>query len=348
MNVVRKIVRLLPVCRGEKGMALLITIMTVALLAAVTLQYNKTTWDKYYASRNYMTGAQLTTIANSGVNIALAVLQSDAEAGAVDSFNDSWAVLDKEQFHELFPTGSLNIKVEDLTGRLPINNIVQRASVDGKGGVDASTAKENRNILTNLLLSGAFPMVEDETTSKSIVDAIVDWIDEDDKESDFGAESSYYRSLPKPYSCRNKPVTNIEELLLVKGVTPALLFGSDKSPGLAEFLTAYATDGKINLNTAPLLLIRSMAPMIDDKLLQSLDEYRRTKENQEHLGNVSWYKNIGGWPGDISINQNMLTTKSTFFQITSTGTLDTLSRKMVAHVARVSPTEVNLLVRKME
>jgi len=333
-----------PDLQSERGMALLITIMTVALLTAVTLQYHKTTWDKYLASRNYMAGTQLTAIADSGINIALAVLQNDAAAGEVDTLHDSWAVLEKEPFPDLFPTGTLKIKIDDLSGRLPINNIVQRTG-SGQGRVDQGIAK----ILTNLLLSGAFPMVEDETAAKGIVDAIVDWIDEDDRESDYGAENSYYESLAKPYSCKNKPLEYIEELLLVRGVTPALLFGVDKSVGLAEFLTVYATDdGKINLNTAAPLLIKSLEPQIDDNVIQELDEFRKAKENEEQLANVRWYRNIKGWPGDIVLNDKMLTTKSTFFQVTSTGTLDTLSRRMVASIARISPDEVNLLVKKME
>lgn len=333
--------------RNEQGMALLITIMTVALLTAVTLQYHKTTWDKYLASRNYMAGTQLTAIADSGINIALAVLQNDAAAGDIDTVHDAWAGLEKEQFNKLFPTGTLRIKVEDLSGRLPINNIVKRAAVGGQGGVSQGDATENRNILNRLLISGAFPEVENETMAKGIVDAIVDWIDEDDEESDFGAESGYYQSLAKPYSCKNKPLAYIEELLLVRGITPALLFGLDKNVGLADFLTVHTKEGNINLNTAPSLLIKCLVdPPIDDNQLQEFDDYRRAKENEEKLGTVTWYRNITGW-GDINL-PNRLTTKSTFFQVTSTGTLDTLSRRMVASVVRVSPDEVNLLARKME
>lgn len=337
-----------PDLRSEQGMALLITIMTVALLAAVTLQYHKTTWDKYLASRNYMSGTQLAAIAESGINIGVAVLRSEGEAGGADTLHDGWAVLEKEPFRGLFPTGTLRIRMEDLSGRLPINNVVPRTGSGGQGEVTPATARENRNILKNLLLSGLFPAVEDETMAKGIVDAIVDWIDEDDKESDFGAENSYYQSLAQPYRCKNEPLTYIEELLLVRGITPELLFGSGNRPGLADFLTVHTKDGKININTAAPLLIQSLDQQIDDDLMQQFDDYRRAKENEEQLDNVLWYKNITGWPGDITLNQNMLTTQSTFFQITSTGTLETLSRRMVAIVERVGPDEVKLLGRKME
>lgn len=336
--------------RCERGMALLITIMTVALLAAVTLQYNKSTWDKYLASRNYMSGTQLTAIADSGINIALAVLQDDGSAGQVDSLLDSWAALEKEPFADFFPSGNLTVRVEDLSGRFPINNIVQRpAGRGGQGGVDQGAARENRATLTRLLLSGAFPAVEDEAMAKGVVDAIADWIDEDDRESDFGAEDSYYQSLSIPYSCKNKPLEYLEELLLVRGMTPALFYGSDTNPGLAAYLTVHSKDGKINLNTAAPLLVKILVdPPIEDDLLQQFDEYRRAEENEEQLANPSWYRNINGWPGDVTFNAGMLTTKSTYFQVTSTGTFDTLRRRMVAGIERVNPDEVNLLGKKME
>ncbi|EKD40071.1 MAG: hypothetical protein ACD_75C00185G0006 [uncultured bacterium] len=327
-------------------MALLITIMTVALLVALTVQFHKTTWEKFLASHHYMVGTQLTAIADSGLTIAAAVLQNDAAENESDSLHDSWAKLANEQFKELFPAGTLKIGIDDLSGRLPINNLVGREG-GGQSGVDPAVVVESRSILLSLLQSGSFP-VEDETAAKSIVDAIVDWIDADDRESDYGAEASYYRSLEKPYDCRNKPLQYIEELLLIRGITPELLFGSAKTAGLADFLTVYTADGKINLNTAAPLLIKSLDPLISDELVEKIDRYRKDKENEEHLASPTWYLNIGGWPGDIVINEKIVTTRSTFFLVTATGTLDTLSRSMVASVERVNGDKVNLLVKKLE
>lgn len=332
--------------RNERGMALLITIMTIALLVVLTVQFQKSTWNRFLAAHNYRTETLLNTIADSGISIAIAVLRNDATVNETDSWHDNWARLETEPLDDLFPAGTLKIKVYDLSGRFPINNLVEREG-DGEESVDAPTAMENRNILQRLLLSGVFP-VENETEATSIVHAIVDWIDEDDLESDYGAESSYYQSLEKPYSCRNQPARYIEELLLVRGVTPALLFGTDTSPGLADFLTVYGSDGRININTASPLLIQSIEPLINNELVERLDSYRKDKDNEEQLANPGWYRNISGWPGDIVINDRIVTSKSTFFLVRATGSLDTLSRTIAASAERVSADEVNLLVKKME
>lgn len=60
-----------------------------------------------------------------------------------------------------------------------------------------------------------------------IADAILDWIDADDMPRENGAESSYYAQLTPPIKPRNGPIKTIGELLLIKGVTPALLYGED-------------------------------------------------------------------------------------------------------------------------
>ena len=58
-------------------------------------------------------------------------------------------------------------------------------------------------------------------------DSIIDWRDEDENPGENGAESSYYQALPRPYACKNAPFETTEELLLVKGVTPEMLYGYD-------------------------------------------------------------------------------------------------------------------------
>jgi hypothetical protein len=63
--------------------------------------------------------------------------------------------------------------------------------------------------------------------SVEIADAILDWLDEDDEPREFGAEADYYSSLVPPYAPKNGPLETVEELLLVRGVTPLLLFGCD-------------------------------------------------------------------------------------------------------------------------
>jgi DNA uptake protein ComE-like DNA-binding protein len=63
--------------------------------------------------------------------------------------------------------------------------------------------------------------------TEDTAEAILDWIDVDDEVRPFGAESNYYAGMSPPYEAKNGPLDTIEELLLVRGVTPELLFGAD-------------------------------------------------------------------------------------------------------------------------
>lgn len=62
-----------------------------------------------------------------------------------------------------------------------------------------------------------------------IADAILDWLDEDDEPREYGAEREFYLQLPNPYEPTNGPLQSVEQLLLVRGVTPQLLFGKDQN-----------------------------------------------------------------------------------------------------------------------
>jgi hypothetical protein len=64
--------------------------------------------------------------------------------------------------------------------------------------------------------------------TEDVADAILDWMDEDEEARDYGAEfDDYYSTLQPAYEPRNGPIQSVEELLLVRGVTPELLFGAD-------------------------------------------------------------------------------------------------------------------------
>ncbi|QDS89886.1 General secretion pathway protein K [Rosistilla ulvae] len=126
------------------------------------------------------------------------------------------------------------------------------------GLADTDQAVVSDNIARELLMS--LPnMTED------VADSILDWLDEDDEQRDFGAEYDYYNALPTPYGPKNGPLDSVEELLLVRGVTPELLFGADTnrngiidpieqtyittgdqstaSLGWSAFLTVYSREG---------------------------------------------------------------------------------------------------------
>ncbi len=333
------------ICKNQHGMALLITVMTMSLLAAVTIQFHKMSWHKFVVSDNYQRSIQLKYVTESGINVALTTLQIDPDKDLPDSLISPWAQLEKEEFDLLFPAGELQLKVIDLSGKLQVNSLVESKNSDGKAK-NSGKSDHLRTILKNILLSNAF-QIEDETDALEIVDAIIDWIDPDDNESDRGAESSYYQSLETPYSARNGPLYNIYEMLLIRGITPELFYGTEEGKGLRDILTVYGEDGTININTADSIIVQGMSPLITDSMVEQFDEYRRNEDNNSHFNDSNWYKNIG-WPGDIELKTEILTTKSRYFQIASTGSFDTLSWSMVADTERTEKGALSVLRKTVE
>lgn len=63
--------------------------------------------------------------------------------------------------------------------------------------------------------------------TEDVADAILDWLDADTEPRELGAEIDYYSGLSPAYAPKNGPLETVEELLLVRGVTPQLLFGAD-------------------------------------------------------------------------------------------------------------------------
>jgi general secretion pathway protein K len=128
--------------------------------------------------------------------------------------------------------------------------------------VDESS-KLNVNIATKDQLLQLPNMTDD------IADSILDWRDRNDKVRDKGAEEEYYLNLDFGYPIRNGAIRSVRELLLVKGVTPSLLYrGLDEDgyedsryvevKGWLEYLTCYTyttdktadDESKVNINKA--------------------------------------------------------------------------------------------------
>jgi type II secretory pathway component PulK len=63
--------------------------------------------------------------------------------------------------------------------------------------------------------------------------AMIDWRTPETQALQNGAKSDYYNSLNPPYDCKDKPYDSVDELLLVKGMTPTLFFGN-ASGGTAD------------------------------------------------------------------------------------------------------------------
>ena len=135
--------------------------------------------------------------------------------------------------------------------------------------------------------------------TEETADSIFDFIDEDDEPRDFGAESEYYLSLPSAYEAKNGPLDSVEELLLVKGVTPFLMFGADSNrngvidASEQQMNTMASQDGSMSLGWSAFLTVYSLennkrddgTPRVN---INSEDLETLYADLSEALGNDDW------------------------------------------------------------
>jgi hypothetical protein len=103
--------------------------------------------------------------------------------------------------------------------------------------------------------------------------SLLDFIDSDGALRPDGAEQEYYSALPRPYSIRNGPLNTLDEVLLIRGFTPALLYGEDANMNWRldpnendgdERPPADNNDGRLDLGLQPLLTVCSYDPNEDN------------------------------------------------------------------------------------
>lgn len=135
-----------------------------------------------------------------------------------------------------------------------------------KLNINTATEQQIRRLLTPLLaeLGIESPPV--------LVNALLDWRDTDDEPREEGAESEYYTALePGPaYNAKNGPLDTVEELLLVKGFSAALLYGEDvnrngildqnEDDGDESAPYYDNADGVLNHGIAPFLTVYTREP----------------------------------------------------------------------------------------
>jgi general secretion pathway protein K len=318
---------------NDRGIALVVVILMVSVIIALTVEFNRSTRDGLYGTANLSDGIRLYYVAKSGFNGGEALLTADLNN--YDALTEQWARLEllSAQSESFFQKGSFQVVIEDETGKIPINKLITGNAYN----------QPVKDLLVRLLSQPEFKL--EPGRIGEIVDAIKDWLDKDDEVTGLGAESSYYRSLATPYAAKNGFLDCIDELLMVKGVTKELYYGTKETPGLKNCLTVYG-EGAININTAPKLVLRALSPDVSVDNAARMDAYRRTEGND--LADVSWYRKIPGLQG-MNMNYSVLAVKSSYFTVVSTGVLGKMKQTVTGTIKRgLGPGSAELLSWNVE
>jgi len=125
------------------------------------------------------------------------------------------------------------------------NHTVAVQIIDLSGKISISAVDD---VLLQDILSACG--LEEGVEQTTVINSILDWIDQDDMHRQEGAEEDYYLGLDPPYSPKNGDIESIEELLLIKGIDRDLFQGTKDKPGLRDFLTVYGEHNTMDINSA--------------------------------------------------------------------------------------------------
>jgi type II secretory pathway component PulK len=258
----------------RSGVVLLAVLIVIVILTLAAYQFSQLMTSESKAADSAVRSAQARALAQSGVNYAAAMLSNS------DAFTNT---LNGNPYDN--PTAFRDIIVQSsdqprFQGRF---SLAAPLSVDDplfgtnsfRFGVTDESSKINVNTFMNLDSSGQTLyniLMQLPNMTDDVANSILDWIDTDDTSRASGAENDYYSTLSPPYQARNGPPDSIEELLLVKGMTPQLLFGNDLNRngvldpeeddgsgqvdrGGSQFLTVYSRERNVDSQGNPRIYV---------------------------------------------------------------------------------------------
>ncbi len=270
---------------GRPGVALIVVLLIIALIAAIVFEFCYDSRVKFHLAENTRDSQQALYCAEAGLAIATASLEQRGNLRA----DEKLAGLLSGAMQVPMGRGYCTISVAGERGKISVNGLVTR---DGK------PVRQQVDQMLRLIDVLNSQYQERNPVSYSLVPAIIDWIDSDDEVTvlpyvqgeNRGAESNYYRNLAKPYLCKNQPMEVLSELMLVKGMTREIFHGptdaeqAGPAVGLEQFLTVYG-EGRVNINEASATVLQALCEQIDRPLAESIVQHRPYR-NMDDLGKV--------------------------------------------------------------
>lgn len=324
---------------GETGIALFLVLWVLMLLSVIVAEFCYAMRTGATIAFNFRSQAEGYYIALAGINRGIAEMVRNAVV--------SPAMLQpfESQAEEEVPRWRVNAPFAPI----PFGNGEFEVVIGNESGkVNLNQAGES----ALKMVLGTFDLKE--RARDTIVDSILDWRDADDLHRVNGAEDDYYQSLPEPYDCKDADFDTVEELLLVRGVTPELFYG-----GLREMVTVVgrgtknrpargtsrlstnplmvaATGGsssKINVNAASRRMLLSL-PMMTDEIVDKIMAYREISD----FKNVNELASVVGYDVYPAILPFIGLELSPYYTVSSVGKVDgTHIRQALSGLFEINP-----------
>jgi hypothetical protein len=228
---------LLATCQSERGVALLMVIWMIVLLTAIAAEFTLSMHTDLQVTEGIKEETEAYYMAVAGYNAALAELMQPVQAqftgpggqvmlspvALAGAEGEALVLPPPAERNGRLDTGSYAYELIDEEGLYPISTLALG------GNRQVGTTSQSDAFREILRASG----VTDEMHLSIIVDSLVDWMDMGDEHQLNGAEDDWYQrhhreqGMPFPYKTPDaRRLWTAEEMLLIRGITPEILFGS--------------------------------------------------------------------------------------------------------------------------
>lgn len=295
--------------RDEKGMVLLLVLVVIALLSALLSEFAFSTLVDMRLTETFRDSTKAEYLALGGIKAGRMILQKDNNNYDAHSQAEYWS-----RGIQDYPLaeGSVTVKIEDLDGRLWLNNLV-----DAAGNPNILYRERFIRLCSELAIDNP----------EALADALIDWIDADHDPSPGGAEDGDYLAETPAYEATDAPLQSLDELYMVRG------FNAKTVHRLQPFVSSFGS-GRLNINTAEPELLRSWDNGAIDAIENLLSS--RIKKPFTHLRDL---RDAIGIDNYTALNRNLdLGVTSTYYQINSMGRVNDGTRRMQAVVNKPKDT----------
>lgn len=316
----------------RSAVVLLAVLVAIVVLSLSAYQFSDRSAAEYQAADNAHQLVQARCFADSGVHMAAAML---ADPDNIDEMLGGNPYDNPDHFRDASITPASGGLAGKFTLIAPPDPDDSLNSSSSRYGVSDEGGKINLNSMMKVDPSGDTlynALLKLPNMTEEIAAAIVDWIDADTTPRENGAESDAYSGNMPSYRCKNGPLDSLDELLLVRGVTRDLLYGSDLnrngvhdpeeaargeySRGWSAFLTVHSHEPNRDALGQTLLwindadvasLYEKLAPEVGDELAKFVVLYRQygpanAKGQQQSFG-LSIATMFGGGSGGGGASQ---------------------------------------------
>ncbi len=205
----------------RRGVALVMVLWVLALLSLIAASFATNTRTEVNLAYNLVEGSKAEALAEAGVYQAIVSLQAEG-------FADPWRV-DGTVYAWRFASGEIRVAIQDEGGKIDLN-----------------TARPD-------ILRGLFSAVGLELQDgDAMLDAILDFRDEDELRHVNGAEDADYAAADLDHDAKDAPFEIVDELQQVYGMTREIY------DEVAPALTVYTKRASPEARIAPPLVLQAM------------------------------------------------------------------------------------------